>query len=595
MDLKIKLFLKESMWPCLIIGLTALIYAGSLSHGFVWDDHDYLVYNPSLGSLKGLAGFWTLSDPFSAFPLTVSALWMQHALWGLNPWGYHVVNLTVHILNALLLFGLVRRLAPTLAGVTALLFAIHPIQVETVAWIAEQKNLWCFFFMALAIHSFLDFHEKGKKWDFAKMALFFAAALLSKSIAICFSTIPVLFAWWQRGSVLKRDLLMTGFLLLIGALSVFVPMYNESLGSGSDLSGVFLSEKLILAGKNFFFYIKQIVWPWRFLTLYPKWDVDVLSWGNWVFPSGVLALYFVLYQYRQRLGRGAFALLSFYGISIFPALGFLTVSLFSITYASDHFSYLSVPPVLLLCCGAGRAVFARLPAPSFREWGTLKRSLAVAVVLFLSMVSFRLTLNYKNDVTLFGQLQRECPDSFFANSRFGIVCIDNPDLCSTDKAIKALERAVRIGPDESLTLSKLGAAYELKGLPEQAKEAYLRASIGQDPFSQSHFFREIGRVGVHQRKFSEGIPFLELALSLKSHPDYLIHRQRYTRFQRTSDPSSEKSADYSFLGQAYFLSGDFENALKNFQEAFRLDPQSPSAKKGLEHTRTKLAERDREA
>lgn len=629
MDSDKSLFPKEGLWPWWIIGLTLLIYSGSLSNGFIWDDESYIALNPFLTSLKGLKEFWTFSNPFSAFPLTASGFWLQHKLWGIHPWGYHTASLTLHILNSLLLFTFLRRLVPSaLAGITSLLFAIHPIQVESVAWIAEQKNLLSFFFFILTCHAFLDFDSKHQKKDYAKALVFFIAALFSKCITVCFAVVPLLYGWWRRGSISKRDALHALPFFLIGALGILMPLYNETVGSSSHVENFSFAERILLAGKNFFFYIKQLLFPWQFLPLYPKWDLQVTSLRNWLIPAAVIAFYTVLYGQR-RLGRGAFALLCFYGISIFPALGFFRLSLFYFTQASDHFVYLSAPAILLLACASIRALFSRIkevrllrkfPAPS----SFFKKSLAVIGISYLCIASFRLTFNYKNFETFWNQYFQDCPRSFYAYRVFGHTCLDRPDLCPTEIAIAFLEKALELAPGDIPIRSLAAAAYERKGLYEKAKQTYLKIIPKEKVSVQAHHYREIGRICMKQKIPKEAIFYLEKFESLRSHPDYIKQRQWYLSMEGQRDVSQEDSED-SLLGTAYFMTGDYSKAaaafrrataadptqdwnyqglgaslmnqgdiagaLKAFQEAYRLNPENEGAKNNLQNAQRALAGR----
>lgn len=583
-------FLKKNFWPWLIAGLTVLIYGYSLANGFIWDDRDYLPLPGSTVTLRSFFGFWEFSNAFSAFPLTVFLLRLQHLLWGGHPWGYHVISLTMHILNALLLFGFVRRIAPSLAGMTALLFAIHPIQVESVAWIAEQKNLWCFFFMMVALHSYLDFELKGQRKDYLKTILFFIAAMLCKCVAVCFSVVPLLYAWWQRGSISSKNIRRATSFVLIGLFFIARPMLNESIGASRYPLNLLFLERVVLAGKNFFFYVKQIVWPWKFLTAYPAWDLRVDRWWNWVFPVGVLWVYVGAYRVRHRLGRGAFVLLCFYGASIFPALGFFNVQLLSMTPAADHFSYLSVPPLLLMACAAARSLW-RWNARVFSAWKLplfLMKGFTIVGIAYLSVVSFLLTFSYKDPVWLWRRLFVERPDSFEANSFLGTACLSQSGWCDNDKAIFLLQRAHGMRSEDHSVQKALGIAYEQKGLFQPAVEMFLKASSGRDPFIQAYYFRKIGSMYLGKRDSVMALYYLEKAKELLAHPDYLKSRQWHLRMME--DFETGESSVLPLLGQAYLLSGDHKKAADTYRGAIAQTPTLVVSFSGLGEALEKLGD-----
>jgi len=618
-----KLSSKELFWPLLIIGVGILIYLYSLTNGFIWDDDGYVWKNPSLTSLPGLAKMWVApgENIFYDYPLTLSAFWLEHKLWGFNPWGYHTFNLTLHILNALLLFGLIRKFAPAVAGITALLFTIHPIQVETVAWISEQKNLFCFFFFLEAFHVFLDFDKHGKKRDYFKMLLFFILALLSKSIAACFAVIPLLYVWYKHGSISRCSFLIASPLFLLGGLSVLAPIYTQSIASRT-LDVPSFPGNMILAGKLFFFYIKQVLLPWQFLTFYPKWDVSMFRAVNWVYPLGVVALYAALYWNRWRLGRGAFTLLCFYGISIFPVLGFLKLTLMQNSYAADHFSYLAVPALLLLSCSAIHLLFSKiktaLTESSYELSSFFIKTVAVAGILYLSLLSFRLTLNYKNSMTLFNYLLTQCPNSSIAHYFVGNICLLTPNLCKPDAAVTLFKKTVQLRPDDAQAYAALGTAYREREMYEEALAAYQQAILlSKDPFFQFDCYQSMGDICILQKKpLEKAVSYYEQAVHLrKTHPgsqkqlfvfslkgtktphptgEGTLHQnlgiiylqtgknqEAAEAFQNAIRLDPAKIESYHGLGTAYMNSGEIQKALPAFQEAFRLDPEDEDIKKDL--------------
>ena len=569
-------------WPWLIIGLAVLIYGYSLTNGFIWDDADYLWKNPFVFSFQGLLKLWDMWSmshiPLYGeypHPIALSSFWLEHKLWGFNPWGYHTASLVLHILNALLLFGLLRKLAPPLAGVTTLLFTIHPIQVETVAWISEQKNLLCLFFFLLAFHSLIDLDGSEKKRDYFKMLFFFIAALLSKPAAICFAVVPFLYAWWKRGSVSRHALLSTLLFLFLGGLFSLGSFYAHRTMTNDQ--PVFSPEKIILAGKIFFFYIKQSLLPWQFLTFYPKWDLSITRADNWLFPAGVAVLYAKLYLCRHSIGRGAFTLLFFYGVSIFPAMGFLPLSFMqSYSYVADRFTSLSLGPVLLLAYSACVFLFSKTAhfwvQAAWRPSDFFKKSVLVLLALYLSVSSFFLTLNYKDSITLFSRLLVQYPvRSSFIYSHLGMVCLANLDLCTADMAVMLLEKAVEIGPEDNPQIFlRLGLGYEQAGLDEKVIQTYLKMEQKfQNPFIQAFSCRRIGAIRLKQKKFKDAAGYFEKAISLQNLPDYQKYRRHY---REISVAPEEENAVYSRCGGVHFFLENFPRAIEIFKQAIALDP-----------------------
>ncbi len=459
----------------LICGCAVLIYGHSLTNGFVWDDNRLIWNNPSMVSWAGIKSIWSsIHKPVQDHPLTLSFFWLEHKLWGNHPWGYHVMSLSLHILNALLLFGLVvRRLTPTLAGIIALVYTIHPIQVETVAWASEQKSLLCLLFLLLAFHSMFDFDQDGKRRNYFKMLLFFTAAFLSKQVASCFAVAPLIHAWWTKGTISKRDLFLILPLLFLGGATSLLMLHAEMV----SFTGLPALEKIIRAGQLFFFYITQVLIPKQFMTLYPKWNVCATCATHWLYPAGALGLYLMLFVNHPRIGRGAFALLCYYGIAIFPALGFFDVPFFKLSYATDHYSYFAVPPLLILFGLLSRLLFLRIKSSGFSNFLKpslfLKKSLAIIAVVYLSLMSFQLTFNYKDDFSLWRAFINQNPRSASAYYQLGSILIDSNNIqILPDVAIGCFQKAVEIDPNFDDAYNNLGHAFFLIGENRKAAEAF---------------------------------------------------------------------------------------------------------------------------
>src|SRR4029077_17305865 len=169
----------------ILAAVTIFFYQPAWNGGFIWDDDQYVTKNPLLTAPDGLWRIWfSLDSPSQYFPLTDTALRVEHALWGLDPTGYHWVNLFLHAANALLLWWLLARLKIPGAWLAAGIFALHPVQVESVAWITERKNVLMGFFFLLTLLAWTQFIDERERrpWRFYRLALvFYVLALSAKS------------------------------------------------------------------------------------------------------------------------------------------------------------------------------------------------------------------------------------------------------------------------------------------------------------------------------------------------------------------------------------------------------------------------------
>ena len=225
--------------------LTFFVYFPSLTNGFIWDDDDYVINNFSIQKTDGLKEIWFSFKTPQYYPVVFSSFWLEYKLWGLNPTGYHLINLIFHIFNALLIYAVLFKLHRSLALIAALIFALHPVQVETVAWITERKNIFGAFFYLLTTFFYVRFYDSHRKKDYALSLLSFVFALLSKSITSTFVVVPILIRWWQGQKFSKRDMFQLSPFVLFGFFAGLNTAYLEIVRVGAQGS----SWSLPLLGK----------------------------------------------------------------------------------------------------------------------------------------------------------------------------------------------------------------------------------------------------------------------------------------------------------------------------------------------------------
>src|SRR5213079_2437497 len=182
--------------------VTILVYRPAWNGGFLWDDDDYVTNNELLTAPDGLRRIWfSLDSPSQYFPLVYTTFRIEHRLWGLNSTGYHWVNLVLHVANALLVWLVLARLKVPGAWLAGAIFALHPVQVESVAWITERKNVLMGFFFLLSLLSWTGFVEAQPRrmWKFYALVLvFYVLALSAKSTACTLPAALLLILWLQK-------------------------------------------------------------------------------------------------------------------------------------------------------------------------------------------------------------------------------------------------------------------------------------------------------------------------------------------------------------------------------------------------------------
>ena len=308
---------RDWLWGLVLIFSVLLVYTPVWKAGFVWDDDFILTANPCIVGPLGLKEIWT-TGAADICPLTLTTFWMEHALWGLNPLPYHVVNVLLHGACALLLWQVLRSLRVPGAWLGATLWALHPVSVESVAWVTEMKNTQSGLFFLLAILFFIRYlraknlaGQTGSGWAYALTLIFGALAMASKSSTVILPVVLCLCAWWLDGRWHWRNLtrVVPMFLMAIAASTVSIWTQSAHLASVADprWHRTWL-ERLGAAGDAVWFYLSKLLWPHPLITVYPRWQIAT---GQWVSYLGFVATVVVLSIFwlkRQSWSRAYFVL-----------------------------------------------------------------------------------------------------------------------------------------------------------------------------------------------------------------------------------------------------------------------------------------------
>src|SRR5436190_16537991 len=263
-----------------LAALTIFAYRPAWNGGFIWDDDVYITNNELLTAPDGLRRIWfSLDSPSQYFPLVYSTFRIEHALWGLNPTGYHWVNLLLHAANALLVWRVLARLNVPGAWLAGAIFALHPVQVESVAWITERKNVLMGFFFLLTLLAWMAFVDErtNRPWRFYGSGLIlYALALSAKTTACTLPAALLLILWLQKKPINKRRLIqVVPFLILaigMGLLAVWWERYHQ--GTRGTLFTLGPIERILIASRAVWFYLSKLIWPSNLTFIYPKWNIS---------------------------------------------------------------------------------------------------------------------------------------------------------------------------------------------------------------------------------------------------------------------------------------------------------------------------------
>src|SRR6476661_1492415 len=379
------------LFVLLLAAVTILAYRPAWNGGFLWDDDAYVTHNELLTAPDGLRRIWfSLDSPSQYFPLVYTTFRLEHALWGMNPTGYHWVNLVLHVANALLVWRVLARLNVPGSWLAGAIFALHPVQVESVAWITERKNVLMGFFFLLTLLAWIAFIDKRTRrpWRFYGLALiFYLLALSAKSTACTLPAALLLVLWLQKKPINKRRLLqIVPFVIMgigMGLLAVWWERYHQGT-SRAVFTFLGPMERVLVASRAVWFYLGKLIWPADLTFIYPRWDIAPTHLLNYAWLlAGVIAcgaLYFV----RRYLGRSVEVAAVFFVATLSPVLGFIMLYTFRYTFVADHYQYLAcIGPMALASAGLVKLT------DTFKNGRTLLLSAALGVVAVLATLTWR--------------------------------------------------------------------------------------------------------------------------------------------------------------------------------------------------------------
>jgi len=499
----------------LLLGLTFAAYWPALNGDFLWDD-DAHVTKMALRSFDGLRRIWTeLGATQQYYPLLHSAFWLEARLWGDVVIGYHIVNVVLHVIAACLVVTLCQRLSIKGAWLAGAIFALHPINVESVAWISEQKNTLSLVFYLLAAFAYLQFDDTRRRRDYAIATALFICALMTKTVTASLPAALLVVFWWERGRIeWKRDVVpLLPWFVVAAASGLFTAWVERHIigAEGSDYN-LDVLQRVLLAGRVICFYFYKIIWPANFIFTYPHWTVDASVAWQWLFDLALVVTGIWFWRMRVR-NRGPLAALLFFGGSLFPVLGFLDIYPFRYSYVADHFAYLASLGVIVPVSAVIATAIERVGELRARRAALGATAALVALLAVLSNLQSRM---YSDVQTLYRTTIAQNPDDWMAHNNLGRIYARGSRRRAD--AIKEFETVIRLKPDHGLAHYSLGVALFVSGRGPEAIE-HFQAAILYLPknvliVANSHFF--IGEIltGMPGR-LPEAIANLNAALKLR--------------------------------------------------------------------------------
>ncbi|MEW6071176.1 MAG: tetratricopeptide repeat protein [Planctomycetota bacterium] len=564
----------------LLVLLVLAAYSSVLPAGFVWDDDDHVAENVELRSLDGLRRIWL--DPAASpqhYPLTFTTFWIEHQLWGDDARGYHATNVLLHAAAALLAWAALRRLRVPGAWAAAAVFALHPVHVESVAWISERKNVLSGCLYLAALLAYLRFappdEERPRRGVLAWLAAFllFALALLAKTVTASLPAALLLVRWWKRGRVAWRDVGPLAPFAVLGIAFALHTAHVEravvgAVGPEWDFT---LAERALIAGRAPWFYLGKLLWPASLSFVYPRWELGA-AW-QWVFPAATLGLLFVLARERRRFGRAPLAAGLFYGGTLLPALGFTAVYPMRYSFVADHFQYLaSLGPISLLAAAA--AIVAR-----HRGGPRLAAGLAGATLVALGAATWTRGLAFGSEIALWEDVLAKGPDSAMAHHNLAETLLRAGDVAGGERHEA---RVLELDPDHAGARTNLAVVRLDRGDLAAAEELLARALRDVPDFPPARV--ALGRLHMLRGRFDLAAGELRLARELD--PESAWARVNLARALLATGRLDEAEAElraaislapdraeaYLDLGRAFIFRGDLEEAGRQIDLALARRP-----------------------
>ncbi len=567
-----------------LVLVTLLAYMPAWHGGILWDD-DAHITRTALRSVEGLGRIWfDVGATQQYYPVLHTAFWVLHKVFGDQTLGYHLINIALHGLSACLFVVLLQRLRVPGALLAGVIFALHPVQAESVAWITELKNTLSGLWYLLAAIAYLRF-DVERRWGLYAIAIgVFALAILTKSVTATLPAALLVVLWWQRGSLRWREdiaLLLPFVALGIAAGMLTVWVEREYIGASGPAFDFTLIERVLLAGRAVVFYATTLVWPVNLSFVYPRWEISQAVWWQYLFPLGVLLVVVWCWTLRMKTRAPLAVALLFIG-TLFPALGFFNVYPFIYSFVADHFQYLAS---LSLIAAVAACVTMWVDKPV----------VLIVIAAVLGALTWRQSQEYVSADVLYSATIERNPRAWMAHLNLGWLRLQRGEI---DAAIRDTENALRLEPNLPQGQNNLGSAFRTLGRFDEAERAY-REALRLAPNTLDTRYN-LGLVLIDLNRPGEALVHIEAYLarnpgdagahaqlgdvkqSMGELPDAIIAYRESLRL-------NPLDARVHFnLGSALGRQGRLKEAIAEFTEALRLEPNNERALRSLELARSRL-------
>jgi protein O-mannosyl-transferase len=496
----------------LIVILTCAIYFPSLRGGFLLDDDILLTKNNLVHASDGLPRIWFSTEPTDYWPLFNSAFWFEWRFWNINPTGYRAVSLAIHILNVFLLWAVLKRLRIPGAYLAALLFAVHPVNVEAVAWISQLKTVLAMSFFLLSIWFYLKSEDDAFDGWYWLSLFVFLLAILSKGSVVILPALLLLISWWRKNYISRYDLARSIPFFLLAIAGAAANVWFQKHGESIVIRDVTWDQRIAGAGGAVWFYLGKALAPIDLIFVYPQWNIQTNQLRWWIpTAAAVLVTVALFWQRNSRFGRPLMMAWSFFCIALIPALGFTDVGFMRYSFVTDHYQYLALIGVAAMA-SAALTVWSR----TIGSMHFAALACSALIIGALAVLTLRQTALYIDEEHLYEDTLTKNPDCWLMHFNLGIALRENNkfpkameqfqeamkfkdgsiESCKTyssvgetlshmgrtEDAIKQFKQALLYCPTDFKTLHNIGKMLLDVGRPQEALD-YLQAAVKEQPSS----------------------------------------------------------------------------------------------------------------
>ncbi len=571
--------------PALAIVAAALfIYAPALNGAWLWDDNLLIFSNARLHSLTGLGKIWFAAPTTDYWPLTWTLLWLEWHLWGDAQLGYHLVTLALHVASAFLIWRILARLGLRRGWIGALLFTVHPLAVESVAWISEIKNTLSLPLFLLAFEAWLDAEEK-RPGAYPRSVALYLLAMLAKTSTVMLPLVLALYCWWKRDRITRAEWLRLvpyiAVALMLGAVTLHFQNHDSGLPSVEPTG---LVARFIVVGTAACFYLGKFLLPFNLLGTYPAWSLDPPTLPQLFSGPALATLLALLYLARKQWTRHVLFGLGFFLITAAPILGFFDMQWLQFSPVADHLIYLPIVGLVGLVTARAETLLARTP----QRFRFLDHVGLLFIIASLALISRTCASRYADPLSFWSYTLERNPRAWSALIGIGNAQVDAGQI---PQAIQTLQRATQLQPRSAQAHYDLANAYLLLGDFVDAIGQYQLALQLNPRDAQAHYnlgnaLMQSGRLPVAIAQYEAALQFIPDSAEIRGNYGQALMRSgrasdALAQFQLAAqfDPASAIAA-YN-LGLALEQTGQPAAALAQFQRALHLNPGFTPALKQL--------------